>query len=296
MSGAGKQLAARYFEDMQWRVVDNLPPRLLPLIVDEREKENDEGVQKLCLVCDIRGGHIGDLPFSLDLLEESGTRPLLVFLDTSDETLVHRFKETRRTHPLFDEARGILPAIARERAILGVLKERADIVIDTTGLAPGDLRTRLLDEFETHGVPRKHPLTVTVASFGFKHGTPLDADLLFDVRFLRNPYYVDELRPFDGRDPKVEEYVMGDERTSCFLDRLYDLVGWSLPHYVAEGKAYLTIGIGCTGGRHRSVVVAEKLSRFLSDRGYRVFTQHRDADRVKESSLTTSGQPGGKGV
>jgi UPF0042 nucleotide-binding protein len=177
---------------------------------------------------------------------------------------------------------GILPAIVSEREMLSSLREHADFVLDTTGLAPADLRGLITDAFGDVKALRQHPLTITVASFGVKHGTPLDADLLFDVRFLKNPYYVDYLRPCDGRQPAVEKYVMDDERTTEFLDRLYDLVGWSLPHYVQEGKAYLTIAIGCTGGKHRSVVVAEKLSRFLSDRGYRVLTQHRDVDRDRE--------------
>lgn len=280
MSGAGKQLAAKYFEDMGWRVVDNLPPRLLPLTVDERESGGDP--TPLCLVCDVRGGRIGDLLPSLERLKESGATPILFFLEAADDVLVQRFKETRRTHPLFLQANGILPAIAEERLLLGPIRERADIVLDTSGLTPVDLRGLLLDAFGREGTPRRHPLTVTVASFGFKHGTPLDADLMFDVRFLRNPHYVDELRPLDGRDEAVARYVLEDERTAAFLDRLYDLVGWSLPHYVAEGKAYLTIAIGCTGGQHRSVVVAEKLAKFLSDRGYRVLTQHRDTRREKE--------------
>jgi UPF0042 nucleotide-binding protein len=280
MSGAGKQLAAKYFEDMGWRVVDNLPPRLLPLLLEEHKHETSPA--PLCLVCDVRGGRIADLQPALDVLTENGVAPTLLFMEAADDALVRRFKETRRTHPLFLETRGILPAITEERLLLAPIRERADIVMDTTGLAPGDLRGLLLDAFAADGAPRHHPLTVTVASFGFKHGTPLDADLVFDVRFLRNPHYEPSLRALDGRDEAVERYVMDDDRTSCFLDRLYDLVGWTLPHYVSEGKAYLTIAIGCTGGRHRSVVVAEKLSRFLSDRGYRVLTQHRDADRDRE--------------
>ncbi len=275
MSGAGKQQAARYFEDMRWRVVDNLPPRLLPALLAPPLPETEEDAP-LCLVCDVRGGHIGDLLPVLDTLRE---KPILLFLDATDEALIQRFKETRRTHPLFDSESGILPAIARERELLAPLKERADFVIDTTGLPLIDLRARLLDVFTDEHAPRQHPLTVTVASFGFKHGTPLDADLLFDVRFLRNPHYVDALRPLTGQNPEVERYVMDDERTGAFLDRLYDMVGWSLPHYVSEGKAYLTIAIGCTGGRHRSVVVSEKLGQFLRDRGYRVLVQHRDSGR-----------------
>jgi UPF0042 nucleotide-binding protein len=236
-------------------------------------------VTPLCVVCDVRGERIRDLVPALDLLAGMGVRATLLFLDASDDELVRRFKETRRTHPLFDGAGGILPAIAEERLLLQPIRERADIILDTTGTTPAELRGRLIDDFSPTEELRRHPLTVTVASFGFKHGTPLDADLLFDVRFLRNPHYEDALRPLDGRDPVVEAYVMADERTTCFLDRLYDLVGWSLPHYIAEGKAYLTIGIGCTGGQHRSVVVAEKLGRFLADRGYRVLVQHRDLER-----------------
>jgi UPF0042 nucleotide-binding protein len=292
MSGAGKQLAARYFEDMKWRVVDNMPPRLLPLLVDEREQSaHGESGQHtgLCAVCDVRGGRISDLLPSLELLAETGTRPVLVFLEASDEELVRRFKETRRTHPLFDSSGGVLPAIACERSLLGLVREQADLVIDTTDLHPADLRGRLVEAFAPQHLgglgqaSRQQPLTVTVASFGFKHGVPLDADLVFDVRFLRNPHYDDMLRPHDGRNKAVEAFVMADERTGSFLERLYDLVGWSLPHYVSEGKAYLTIGIGCTGGRHRSIVVSEKLAQFIRDRGYPVLVQHRDVYRVKAS-------------
>lgn len=281
MSGAGKQLVARYFEDMKWRVVDNLPPRLLPDLV--REESRDMDCRTLCAVCDMRGGHIADLIPTLEQMEREGLSATLFFLEASDEELLHRFKETRRPHPLFDQSGGILPAIATERQMLNPLRARADIVLDTTGLSPQELRNALLDSFAETGELRQHPLTVTIASFGFKHGTPLDADLLFDVRFLKNPHYEDALRPRDGRDPEVEAFVMADERTTCFLERIYDLVGWTLPHYITEGKAYLTIGIGCTGGKHRSVVVAEKLAKFLQDRGYRVILQHRHVKREKEA-------------
>jgi len=276
MSGAGKQRAAQIFEDMGWRVVDNLPPRLLPGLVAA------EDGPPLCVVCDVRAGEAGllcDFPAALETLRAGDLAFTLLFLDATDAVLVQRFKETRRTHPLFDVCGGILPALACERERLGFAKERADKVIDTSGLAPADLRAELLDLFGGGCRQHRHPLTIIVASFGFKHGTPLDADLVFDVRFLRNPHYEDVLRPFDGRDAAVEAYVMADERTACFLDRLYDLVGWTLPHYVAEGKAYLTIAIGCTGGRHRSIVVAEKLAGFLRERGYPALLQHRDVGR-----------------
>ncbi|MBC7805565.1 MAG: RNase adapter RapZ [Akkermansiaceae bacterium] len=273
MSGAGKQAAQRTFEDLGWRVVDNLPPRLLPMVAAQSK---DDDNKPLCLVCDVRGGHIADLLPAYEILNETGIKGVLLFLDASDETLLRRFKETRRTHPLFTETGGIIPAIAREREYLAPLKERADRVIDTSASAPGELRGLLMDEYAT-AERKQHPITVTVASFGFKYGMPQDADLLFDVRFLSNPFYVPELKAHTGLDEEVIRYVMGDERTEAFLERLYDLVGWSLPHYVSEGKAYLTIGIGCTGGKHRSVVVAEKLAHFLRDRGYRVLVQHRDA-------------------
>jgi RNase adapter protein RapZ len=286
MSGAGKQLASRFFEDARWRVVDNLPTRLLPELVAAEDNAGDSALP-LCVVCDVRGGGIEDLLPAIDRLKAEGRKPLLLFLEASDEELVRRFKETRRPHPLFDAAGGILPAIAEERRLLNPLKERADIVLDTTGLPPADLHAALRDAFSPSGEFRQHPLTVTVASFGFKHGTPLDADLLFDVRFLNNPHYEESLRPKDGRDAEVETFVMADERTSAFLERLYDLIGWTLPHYVAEGKAYLTIGIGCTGGKHRSVVIAEKLARFLRERGYRVLLQHRDVERDRMPAATT---------
>lgn len=283
MSGAGKQLAANYFEDMGWRVVDNLPPRLLiDLAADVRSPAADKGdpPRRLCIICDVRAGAaIGELLPAVSALKAGGSKPVVLFLETSNEGLIQRFKETRRTHPLFLAYRGILAAIEAERALLEPIKEIADKVIDTTGLSPADLRAELLENF---GDPeqRQHPLTVTISTFGFKHGLPLDADLVFDVRFLTNPHYVSELRPFDGRHEAVERYVMADDRTACFLERLYDLVGWSLPQYVAEGKAYLNIAIGCTGGKHRSVVIGEKLARFLADRGYRVLTQHRDVGRL----------------
>ena len=283
MSGAGKQLAARFFEDMGWRVVDNLPPRLLPdLAAGElaAPREKGEHPPRLCVITDVRAGKaFADLLPALIALRDQNFPAVLLFLDATDEALVQRFKETRRTHPLFLAHGGILPALNAEREILGRVKERADKVIDTSDLTPGDLRSQIL-ELWGEAEQRRHPLTVTVTSFGFKHGLPLDADLIFDVRFLRNPHYVEELRPFDGRNEAVQRYVMEDDRTGCFLERLYDMIGWSLPQYVAEGKAYLTVAIGCTGGKHRSVVVAEKLVHFLQNRGYSVMTQHRDVGRL----------------
>ena len=270
MSGAGKQTAARCFEDMGWQVVENIPPRLFAPLLSGMPKD-----EPLCIVNDVRSGEFEALAAGILSLPVT---PTLVFMDSIDEILVRRFKETRRPHPFFFEAGGILPAIALEREKLTPLKEQAELVIDTSGMSTTELRAFLRERFAAPQHQRQ-PITVTVASFGFKHGTPLDTDLLFDVRFLRNPYYNHELREKDGRDKEVREFVEADERTGAFLERLYDLVGWSLPHYIAEGKAYLTIGIGCTGGKHRSVMISEKLSAFLRDRGYRVLTQHRDVER-----------------
>lgn len=270
MSGAGKQAAASCFEDMGWQVVENIPPRLFSPLLSGMPKE-----APLCLVNDVRGGEFETLVPGLMSLPQT---PTLVFLEATDDELVRRFKETRRTHPLFLQAGGILPAITQERQCLATLKERADLVVDTTGITIAELRAFLRERFAAP-VQQQQPITVTVASFGFKHGTPLDTDLLFDVRFLRNPYYNQSLRNKDGRDSEVEAFVLSDERTPDFLERLYELVGWSLPHYIQEGKAYLTIGIGCTGGKHRSVVVTEKLAAFLTARGYRVLVQHRDVER-----------------
>ncbi|WP_394794931.1 RNase adapter RapZ [Armatimonas sp.] len=270
MSGAGKQTAARSFEDMGWQVVENIPPRLFSPLLAGMPKD-----EPLCIVNDVRSGEFEALPAGILSLS---VVPTLVFLDSRDEILIRRFKETRRPHPFFFEAGGILPAIALERARLTSLKEQADLVIDTSGMSMPELQAFLRERFAAPE-HQQQPITVTVASFGFKHGTPLDADLLFDVRFLRNPYYNQALREKDGRDEEVRVFVEADERTGAFLERLYDLVGWSLPHYIAEGKAYLTIGIGCTGGKHRSVMISEKLSAFLKALGYRVLTQHRDVER-----------------
>lgn len=280
LSGAGKALAAKTFEDMAYTVVDNLPPVLLPELVEKCLIAGEQPpAARLAVVVDARAGSffVGLEP-ALALIHASGVKPTILFLDASDEALVRRFKETRRKHPLFDEHGGILGSIQGERALLEDIKETADKVIDTSDLSAQQLRSLLVADFAL-GPEKNQGLTVTVTSFGFKYGLPLDADLVFDVRFLINPHYVDELRPYDGRDGRVEAYVMGDPDTGLFLHKLYDLMDWSVPQYIEEGKAYLTVAIGCTGGRHRSVLVAEKLGRHLRDRGFRVLIQHRDVHK-----------------
>jgi UPF0042 nucleotide-binding protein len=280
MSGAGKATAAKAFEDMAYTVVDNLPPVLLPELVEKCVAAGPQPpADRLAVVIDLRSGSFfNGLEPAMDLVRLQGVHPTLLFLDASDAVLVQRFKETRRRHPLFDDHGGILGSLKFEREMLETLRENADKVVDTTDFDVHSLRNLLMSEFSPTE-SNNHGLTVTVASFGFKHGLPLDADLVFDVRFLINPHYVDDLRPYDGRNELVEQYVMRDSDTGVFLSKLYDLMDFSVPQYVREGKAYLTVAIGCTGGRHRSVVVAEKLGDFLRAKGYRVLVQHRDVDK-----------------
>ncbi len=280
MSGAGKASAAKVFEDMAYTVVDNLPPILLPELVEKCVSAGEQPPgQRLAVVIDARSGtFLMGLEPALALVQEAGVKPTVLFLDASDGVLVQRFKETRRRHPLFEDHGGILGSVVAERALLENIKEDADKIVDTSDMSASELRNLLLTEFSP--APDKNQgLIVTVNSFGFKYGLPLDADLVFDVRFLVNPHYVDDLRPYDGRNQIIEEFVMRDPDSGLFLDKLYDLLDWSIPRYVAEGKAYLTVAIGCTGGRHRSVVVSEKLGEHLSRRGYRVLVQHRDVNK-----------------
>lgn len=271
ISGSGKSQALRIFEDLGYYCVDNLPPALLPQLADL-----EEGQANVACVVDVRAG--SGLDVLQPALEQLGKREVettILFLESSDPVLVNRFKETRRKHPLLLDAGGILPSIQRERELLTDLKGRADKVIDTSDHTPRSLSTLLTELFREHAGPQGG-LVVTVLSFGFKHGLPLDADLVFDVRFLANPHYVRELRWQDGQQSQVVEYVKGDPLTQPFLEKLFDLVSFSIPPYIQEGKAYLTIAIGCTGGRHRSVMVAEELAAYLRAQGYEPLVQHRD--------------------
>jgi RNase adapter protein RapZ len=277
MSGSGKTLAIRAFEDMGFYCVDNLPPNLLPnlrQICEECGGHNG----RIAAVVDVRSGDaFSELIDAFPKLAEIFGSVRMLFLDASDEVLIQRFKETRRRHPLFDRCGGILDSIASERRILVDLKEAADKIIDTSNLDPNLIKSEIVNYFGSDSADAG--LIITVTSFGFKYGIPLDADLVFDVRFLINPHYVPELRPFDGRDQPVREYVMEDPRTGQFTQRLHDLIDFSLPQYEKEGKAYLNIAIGCTGGRHRSVVVANEMGAFLSGKGYRTLVEHRDVTK-----------------
>lgn len=273
MSGAGKAAAAKVFEDMAFVVVDNLPPTLLPALVAEPPGA------RLVVVTDARAGEaFAGLEAALNDVRAAGVKPVILFLDADDQTLTRRFSESRRPHPVAADG-GILDSLAAERVLLESVRAQADKTLDTSNLSLNELRNALQADFGP--TPDKHGgLTITLTSFGFKHGLPLDADLVFDVRFLANPHYVAALKPCDGRDPEVKDYVLADPDSGPFLEKLFDLMAWSVPRYVAEGKAYLTVAIGCTGGRHRSVVVAETLRDFLQSRGYAVQVQHRDVEKA----------------
>jgi UPF0042 nucleotide-binding protein len=274
-SGAGKITAAHYFGDIGYYSVDNLPPRLLPELAESCRARSCDRV--LAVVDARAGASLRELPATLDQLAANGTPAEVLYLDASDEVLVRRFKETRRPHPLFEEGRGsILDAIQAERSLLDEIRARADKVIDTSNLNPSELTAVLASVTGERSGPR---LLITVESFGFKHGLPIDADLVFDVRFLVNPHYVPELKPLTGRDPRVARYVHQDPLTEPFLKKMLDFISFSLPQYEREGKAYLTIAIGCTGGRHRSVAIAQDVANYLGGEGYRVSVFHRDADR-----------------
>ena len=275
MSGAGRTRAAAVLEDLDWYVVDNLPPRMvLPLA--GMLAPGDAGVKRLAVVLDVRSREFfADLVQVLDDLRAQRIEYRIVFLDASDEALVRRFEQVRRPHPLQGSGR-MLDGIDRERALLEHLRDRADVTIDTSSLSVHDLARTVRDLVAGEG--EKH-LRVTVVSFGFKYGLPLDADHVVDVRFLSNPYWVTELRHLTGKDEPVRDYVLGLPGAQEFIDRYLAAIAPVLPGYVQEQKPYLTIAIGCTGGKHRSVALTESLATGLRELGYSAVTVHRDLGR-----------------
>lgn len=274
LSGAGKTMATHSLEDLGFFCVDNLPPALLPKFA-EVVRESQGRIRRVALVIDIRGGEFFyALDDALAALDVMGIPFQILFLDASDEVLVRRFEETRRKHPL---GGSILDGIRSERRRLQPVKERADKIIDTTTLSVRDLKAELAEAFLPAG--RERTLTIGVVSFGYKYGIPLDADLVFDVRFLPNPHYVPALRALPGNSNEIREFVLRWDQTREFQRRLHDLVGYLLPQYTAEGKTHLTIAIGCTGGKHRSVVIGEDLAQFLRGAGYETRLKHRDVKK-----------------
>ena len=275
-SGAGKTEAIAAFEDGGYFCVDNLPPRMIGSLGQLFRREGSQ-VRRAAVVSDVRGGdYFEELTGVLDALEAEGLDPTVLFLEADEQTLVDRFKETRRRHPLAPDGR-VVDGIRAEQAVLGALRERADVVMDTTDLTGAMLRRRLATEMlGRDGAGR---LALTVLTFGFKHGPPREADLVLDVRFLPNPHYREDLRPLTGRDPSVVAHVESGELAAGFYDRLLPMLDFLLPAYVAEGKTHLTFAIGCTGGRHRSVCVADRVARHLEGRDdVRLRVVHRDVE------------------
>lgn len=272
MSGAGRSAAADVLEDLGWYVVDNLPASLVEKIV-ELASLPASGIERLALVS---GRNYGAVLDAVAGLRADGHRVTVLFLDASDPELVRRYDATRRRHPLAPESDGLVESIRQERELLATTRTAADLVIDTSDLNIHQLKQRLVAAFDDSEVSR---LQLAVESFGFKHGLPLDADIVMDVRFLPNPHWVDELRPLTGHDPAVRDYVLERADTQGFLDHLEALLVGILPSYQAEGRSYLTVAIGCTGGRHRSVAIAEEIAARLRGHGTAVRTSHRDVSR-----------------
>ncbi len=281
MSGAGRTEAIHTFEDLGYFCIDNLPPALLGQLVELAALPGSR-IQKVAVVCDVRGGaFFEELMSAIAQLEAQGERPRILFLTADDRTLIRRFKETRRRHPLA-EMGSVASGITEERRLLQAVEQRADFSVDTTELPPQDLRGLIREEFAATG--HVEQLTVTVSSFGFKYGVPIDADIVMDVRFLPNPYYIHRLRTKTGLQRPVREFVFEKPETSVFLDRWLPLLEFLLPRYLAEGKTALHVALGCTGGMHRSVALAEHTAGFIRGLGYTVTVSHRDIARDKARS------------
>lgn len=278
MSGAGKSTALNVLEDEGYYCVDNMPISLMPKFAELADGHNqDKGYNNIALGIDIRSGHsLAELDSVLDYMKEKKYEYTIVFLESSDEVLIKRYKETRRTHPLAKDGR-VDKAIMLEREQLKFLKQRADVIIDTSQLLTREFK----EELEKIVLGRKefNNLMVTVLSFGFKYGIPSDADIVFDVRFLPNPYYVEELRPLTGNDKKIQDYVMKAPEAEEFLERVDGLIQFLLPNYVKEGKSSLVIAVGCTGGKHRSVTLANAIAKRLSKTPYGCKVEHRDIEK-----------------
>ena len=278
LSGAGKSKAASFMEDMDFFCVDNLPAPLIPKFAELGMAGAGE-YERVVLVTDVRGGTNFDSLFhALDQLKSLKCSYRILFMEASDETIIKRYKETRRSHPLAEECDSLEAAIALERKMLAPLRERAEYIIDTSNLSTAKLKGELRRLF-ARGSSAEVGMDIRVTSFGFKHGVPMEADLVFDVRFLPNPYYVADLRPLTGLDDGVRDYVFASPQTKEFLTRLSDFVGWLLPRYEEEGKAALVIAVGCTGGHHRSVAIAHALAGRIRASGYAVTESHRDMGR-----------------
>jgi RNase adapter protein RapZ len=273
LSGAGRSQAGAVLEDIGWYVMDNIPTALINKVAELVSGPSPE-TQRLALVVGRHAGQLGELQAAIAHLKATGEQVRVLFLDASDEVLVRRFEGTRRRHPLGEE--GVVEAIADERRRLEPIKEMADVVVDTSDLNVNQLRERLAELFSNG---ETIAMQILVLSFGFKHGVPLDVDNVLDVRFLPNPHWVEAMRPLTGLDEPVRRYVLAQPEAKEFLERVEHLLNFLVPAYVNEGKSYLTIAIGCTGGRHRSVVLAEEIADSLRRLGYNPSVTHRDVER-----------------
>ena len=274
LSGAGKTETTRTLEDLGYFCVDNLPPKLIPKFAEACSNGN---IEKVALVIDIRGGiFFDDLFESLSFLKKNDYKHEILFLDASDEILVKRFKETRRSHPLAPEGR-VINGINEERKKLSEIKKKADIIIDTSKYKIRDLREKL-NEYYGDNVNIEKSLAITVLSFGFKYGIPVDSDLVFDVRFIPNPFYTPELKQYSGQDEPVKRFVLNQKETKEFITKLKDMLLFLIPNYIKEGKRQLIISIGCTGGRHRSVAIANEIHKILVDNNFNAKIEHRDIE------------------
>ncbi|AGA70769.1 putative P-loop-containing kinase [Desulfitobacterium dichloroeliminans LMG P-21439] len=283
LSGAGKTQAMQSLEDQGFFCVDNLPPSLI-LKFAELCVQSQGKVSRAAIVCDLRGGEFfTSLAEALEDLQRSGFQYEMLFLEASDEILVGRYKESRRRHPLSPSG-GILEGIQMERQKLTELRGIAHKIIDTSNLSSQQLRHQVAELFGNEHA--SGPLTVSVVSFGYKYGIPLDVDLLIDVRFLPNPFYISELRPLTGEHPQVQNYIFSNSLAQEFIEKYLDLLEYILPHYVEEGKRHLVIGVGCTGGQHRSVAIAERIGIFLKEHHYTMSVNHRDAARNRKGDRT----------
>ena len=276
MSGAGKSQAAKVFEDMGYFVIDNMPPALMGKFT-EILANTDSMIENIALVTDIRSGKLFEtLEENIEYLKQKNVPFEVLFLDASDGDLVRRYKESRRTHPLSNTER-LINGIKKERELLSPMKKIADFDLDTTGMKIKKFQEILKKRYtlEKDETPK---LLINVTSFGFKYGVPVDVDLAFDVRFIENPFYIEELRPLSGKDEPVKEFVLKNEVTVKFIEKLMDMLTFLIPHYIKEGKRQLIIGIGCTGGRHRSVAITNEVARLLSNKGFMAHSSHRDLE------------------
>ncbi len=275
MSGSGKGSVLKAFEDLGYYCVDNLPLELIPRFADLARQSPE--IERTALVVDIREGQtLTRLPQILKQVKRT-INTQVVFLEASDESLVRRFSETRRPHPL-GKSSSVASAISSERKQLDFVRNLADVIIDTSKFNVHELRSHILEKFQD-GKGNSHSILVSCVSFGFKNGVPSDSDLVFDVRFLPNPHFVPEFRPLTGKHPKVAAYIRQFPQTKEFIDRISELLIYLMPHYIREGKSYLTIAFGCTGGQHRSVMIAEDVAKRLKKAGYNVKAQHRDSPK-----------------